>query len=72
MKASTKLIGNFNPIAMAVYLGLTLLSVILYAVDVIPPSAAIACVFFAFFLALAQSASKEKKLENLKQETDKK
>lgn len=53
MKANNKIKGLINPISLTVYIGLSLLSVILYAVDVIPPSAAVAGLFFALFCGAA-------------------
>lgn len=43
-----KLIGKLNPIALAVFIGLTLLSVVLYAVDVI--STLVAVIGLAYFI----------------------
>ncbi|MCJ7579563.1 MAG: slipin family protein [Candidatus Aminicenantes bacterium] len=53
MKENNEIKGLINPISLTVYIGLSLLSVILYAVDVIPPSAAIAGLFFALFCGAA-------------------
>ena len=53
MKANNKIKGLINPISLTVYIGLSLLSVILYVVDVIPPSAAVAGLFFALFCGAA-------------------
>ncbi|MCJ7583014.1 MAG: SPFH domain-containing protein, partial [Candidatus Aminicenantes bacterium] len=49
MKANNEIKGLINPISLTVFVGLSILSVILYAVDVIPPSAAVAGLFFALF-----------------------
>ena len=53
MKTNNKIKGLINPISLTVYIGLSLLSVILYAVEVIPPSAAVAGLFFALFCGAA-------------------
>ncbi len=53
MKASTKLIGKLNPIALAVFIGLSLLSVILYVVDVFSQIELIICLAIAVFCAAA-------------------
>ncbi len=53
MKESTKLIGKFNPIALAVYIGLTLLSVALYVVDVFSQIELVICLAVAIFCAAA-------------------
>ncbi len=53
MKASTKLIGKLNPIALAVYIGLSLLSVILYVVDVFSQIELVICLAIAVFCAAA-------------------
>ncbi len=53
MKTSTKLIGKLNPIALAVYIGLSLLSVILYVVDVFSQIELVICLAIAVFCAAA-------------------
>jgi len=53
MKASAKLIGKLNPISVAVYVGLTLLSVILYAVDVFSETELVIGLAVAIFCAAA-------------------
>lgn len=53
MKESTKLIGKLNPIALAVFIGLSLLSVILYLVDVFSQIELVICLAITVFLAAA-------------------
>ena len=53
MKASTKLIGKLNPIALAVFIGLSLLSVILYVVDVFSQIELVICLAITVFCAAA-------------------
>jgi len=53
MKESTKVIGKLNPIAIAVFIGLSVLSVVLYAVDVFSETALVISLAFAVFCAAA-------------------
>lgn len=53
MKASSKLIGKLNPIALAVFIGLSLLSVILYVVDVFSQIELVICLVITVFCAAA-------------------
>ena len=53
MKGSIRLKSILNPISIAVFVGLSALSIILYAVDVISKSVAILGIFLAVFCAAA-------------------